>query len=114
MKWRAADFIVIAVVLLCAFAIWLYPFLSSEGTSAKIEHAGKSQSVSLAENRIIELENATVKVENGEIFIEEAQCPDSVCIKTGKISREGESIICVPNQIVITIEGDSSVDAVAN
>ncbi|NLY50696.1 MAG: NusG domain II-containing protein [Firmicutes bacterium] len=32
-------------------------------------------------------------------------CPDKVCVKRGWISASGEAIICVPNQVVIHVEG---------
>ena len=114
MKWRVADFIVIAVVLICAVSIWLYPALSKEGTVAKIAQDESVQIVSLKNDCELSLNNATVKVEKGEISIIHANCPDLVCVKTGAISREGQSIICVPNHIVITIEGTSEIDALSN
>ncbi|HBE87040.1 MAG TPA: hypothetical protein DDW53_19330, partial [Lachnoclostridium sp.] len=38
--------------------------------------------------------------------ITEASCPDKVCVRTGKIHRSGELIVCLPNRVVITIEGE--------
>lgn len=114
MKWRVADFIVIAVVLICAVSIWLYPALSDTGSVARIEQGENVQSLSLENDCEIKLENATVKIENGEISIINADCPDLVCVKTGAISKEGQSIICVPNHIVITVEGKAEIDAISN
>ena len=114
MKWRVADFIVIAIVLICAVGIWLYPALSDRGNVAVIEQGENVLRVSLEENRELELNNATVKIENGEISIIHAECPDLVCVKTGAISKEGQSIICVPNHIVITIGGENEIDAISN
>lgn len=34
-----------------------------------------------------------------------ADCPDQVCVKHEPISKAGESIICLPNRVVVTIEG---------
>ncbi|CAB1243186.1 NusG domain II-containing protein [Clostridium sp. MT-14] len=49
-----------------------------------------------------------VEVENGKIRIEDADCPDKICIKTGWISKPGESIICLPHKLIINIEGKNS------
>ena len=51
-------------------------------------------------------------VENGAAYITDADCPDKVCEKTGKISRVNESIVCLPNKVVVTITGDETADAV--
>ena len=40
-------------------------------------------------------------IANGEACIQEASCPDKLCVHMGKISREGQSIVCLPNQVVI-------------
>lgn len=114
MKWRIADFFVIALVLICALAIWLYPFFTKSGEHARIEQAQTLQKVSLFEDSEIQLDGATVSVKNGKIAITQSDCPDKVCIKTGEISKKGETIVCVPNEIVITIEGEQEVDTIAN
>lgn len=45
-------------------------------------------------------------IENGEVWMTDATCPDKVCIRQGKIHSSGESIICLPNRVVIRITGD--------
>ena len=44
-------------------------------------------------------------VENGEAWVSEANCPDKVCMGMGKISRNGEFIACLPNRLIIVVEG---------
>lgn len=50
-------------------------------------------------------------IQNGSAWIEEASCPDGLCRKMGKISRSGQSIICLPNRVVVAIENASSAEA---
>jgi hypothetical protein len=40
----------------------------------------------------------------------DADCPDKLCEKQGKISKNGQSIICLPNKIVIKINSDTDTD----
>lgn len=47
-------------------------------------------------------------IENGQVYIKEADCPDRLCVKQGAISRVGQSIVCLPNKVVIKITGDDS------
>ena len=54
----------------------------------------------------------TLVIENGEAWVSEANCPDKVCMGMGKISKNGEFIACLPNQVIIVVEGgeESPVD----
>jgi hypothetical protein len=56
-------------------------------------------------------------IENGEIWIHDASCPDKICIHQGKISQDGEIIVCLPNRMLIKIVDNSSddeIDFIAN
>lgn len=46
-------------------------------------------------------------IEDGAARIEEASCPDGVCVHTGRIRRNGQSIVCLPNQVVVEIVSDT-------
>ncbi|MBE6067576.1 MAG: NusG domain II-containing protein [Clostridium lundense] len=52
----------------------------------------------------------TIVVEKDKISIIDADCPDKVCIKTGWISDAGESIVCLPNKLIVSIEGGEASD----
>lgn len=47
-----------------------------------------------------------VVIENGKAYMKEASCPDHLCMMQGKISHSNESIICLPNRVVVTVNGD--------
>lgn len=116
MKPRTGDFILAAVIILAAVSIWAYPHIkeSSFAQYAEIGLSGELlKTVSLKEDMEFAVGGCEVRVEGGEIYIAEADCPDRVCVNTGKISRSGQSIICVPNRLSIKIAGESGFDAVA-
>ncbi len=46
----------------------------------------------------------TLVIHDGEAYMLEADCPDRVCINTGKISNNTQSIVCLPNGVVVTVE----------
>ena len=54
-------------------------------------------------------------IKDGEARMEWADCPDQICVDHRAVSRNGESIICLPNQVVVTVASseESDVDAVA-
>ncbi|NLK07582.1 MAG: NusG domain II-containing protein [Firmicutes bacterium] len=45
----------------------------------------------------------TIRVENGRIRVIEASCPDQIDVKQGWISLPYQSIICLPNRLLINI-----------
>lgn len=56
--------------------------------------------------------DATVEADGGRIRMREAHCPGGICVGQGWIGRPGESIVCVPGEILIRIEGSAPLDAV--
>ena len=42
-------------------------------------------------------------IKDGKAYVSEASCPDGICSAHKPISREGESIICLPNKVVVTV-----------
>ena len=49
-----------------------------------------------------------VIIEDGSVHMEEASCPDKICIKQGAVSETGQSIVCLPNRVIVTIAGTDS------
>lgn len=39
------------------------------------------------------------------VCVSESDCPTLDCVRTGVISRAGQSIVCLPGRIVVTLEG---------
>ena len=56
-----------------------------------------------------------IRVEQGKICIKRANCSDQICVKQGYITDGLLPIVCLPNHLVIKIEGSESgvADAVA-
>ncbi|HHU49675.1 MAG TPA: NusG domain II-containing protein [Clostridiales bacterium] len=40
------------------------------------------------------------------VLIREANCPDQICVNWGNISRPGQTIVCLPHKVVISITGE--------
>ena len=50
----------------------------------------------------------TIAIDSGQVFVESSNCPLQICVQTGKISRAGEWIACLPHQVFIEISGQPS------
>ena len=55
-------------------------------------------------------------IKDGQADMIEADCPDQICVNHQKISKNKETIVCLPNKVIIEIVGgeDVEMDAVAN
>lgn len=60
-------------------------------------------------------ETNVLEISRGQAFMKEADCPDHLCMKQGEISHKGETIVCLPNRVVIEVESNqgSGFDSVA-
>ena len=119
---RRADLILIAVLLAAGVLMAvLVPVLSRAGTAVQVRVGGQIvASYPLDADREVEIAGAgggtgLLVIEDGGARMAEASCPDRLCVGMGVIRRTGQSIVCLPNQIVVEIVGPSagSVDAVS-
>ncbi len=63
---------------------------------------------------IVNLGTNKVRIEHDGVYMENANCPDKLCVHQGRISKTGQSIICLPNKIIVEIVGKKpDVDAVS-
>ncbi len=55
----------------------------------------------------------TLEILGGRARMVEAECPDKLCVKMGWVKYSGQSLVCLPEHLVVKIVGgDSSVDIV--
>lgn len=55
-------------------------------------------------------------IREGKADITEASCPDGICVNHRAIRRQGETIVCLPNKVVVEIENgeESDMDSMTN
>ena len=71
----------------------------------------------LYENQEIFINETNVLIlEDGIANMYEANCPDQICVDHASISKNGETIVCLPNKVVVTIKEAAAgeLDAVIN
>lgn len=47
-----------------------------------------------------------VKIKNNTIAVEDADCADKICVKSGKIENVGEVIACLPHRLLIEVKDE--------
>lgn len=117
-----ADYLLGLFFLLLAACclLWSADRIGGQGVQAEILSDGRSLgSFPLEEAQEILVEQGkysnTVCLGEGQVFVKEADCPDQYCVRHVPISREGESIVCLPARLVIRISGgeEAAWDAVS-
>ena len=106
---RKNDILLIGVLLLAALlgVIYLY-FFRDDGDQVKVTVDGEIYGVyALSEDRREEIRHGehsnVLVIQNGRAKIESASCPDGICVSHHAIRRDGESIVCLPNRVVVTV-----------
>lgn len=112
-------FIGFLAVFCVAVCIWVYKGGAVEGSNILITVDGREYGTySLFEEQTITIgegdKKNIIEIKGGKAYMKEASCPDQLCVNQNEISFDKESIICLPNKVVITVISDveSDVDGV--
>lgn len=123
-KWlKKRDIIlIIALLLVGIVTLIIWHFLYNEtGNKVTVEQRGEEiGTFPLNKDTEIPIEYKGEEVnflviEDGYCYMKEAECPDHLCIKQGKIDKVGQTIVCMPNRVVVTVVGGdtSGLDSIA-
>ena len=111
MKLTRFDlFIIIGFLILSGLGIFFMP--KKQGSKVVVKVDGQVLYTKSFSNETIEKKIETAYgynlLEIGLDYVQviSASCPNKLDVKQGKISRVGESIICLPNHLLVTIEGE--------
>ncbi|MDO4300324.1 MAG: NusG domain II-containing protein [Clostridia bacterium] len=108
------DFVIIAIILIMALALFCVYFLytNKESSCVRVIYAGEVlDELPLNENCIYSPEkntNIVIEIKNNRARFRESDCPDKICVNTGWISRAGQTAICLPNKMSIVIKSNKN------
>ncbi|MDY3833390.1 MAG: NusG domain II-containing protein [Candidatus Ventricola sp.] len=112
---KKKDIIIIALALLAALALYLVSQVSL-GTEASVVVVTVDGEEVL--RKPLAMENRyeiaqddgslnVIRVEDGAVFMEEANCRDGLCIRQGKMRNGAKTIVCLPHKVVVQLKGDA-------
>lgn len=107
------DLILMAALIVIAAAAFLgvslYSRISTKEPEAVVYLDGKEQGrYPLSEDTTVEIRQGSsyniLQIRDGKADITEASCPDKVCVNHRPVNGQGESLVCLPNKMVVEIE----------
>lgn len=109
------DGLVVAVVLALAVAVGVYVYGGRDSQAPLraviTDHGSVVETVDLSrisgEKTIVVDGDYTlsVTVTDHSVAVTASDCPTQDCVHTGAITRSGQTIVCLPAQVIVTLEG---------
>lgn len=122
MKRVRNDCILILIIILLAGIFWLMQYLNAAQKEAVLQIYQDGEltgEYDLSQPQTIPVTGDEdsynlVLIEAGAVRVTDADCPDQLCMKQRSISKNGESIICLPHRLVLQIHAkeESTLDSV--
>lgn len=115
---------ILLIIILCAIGfifMGIFLFTREEGSVCTISKNGEIiDTLPLGRDTVYDIEKDgelnRIIIKNGKIYMETASCPDKLCINMGEIHLAGESIVCLPNRVIVSVRdtnGDSGYDVIS-
>lgn len=112
-KKRKSLFLFCFICVLASVSLILQQTIfTKSGRYALVEVGGK-EVARLSLNKDAEIQVGTVeegyniiKVQDGSVAVTETDCPDKICVNTGKLRTTGGVIVCLPHKLVVTVVGN--------
>lgn len=100
------------------FLLFNYFVIHSDGAKVIVTIDGDVfGTYQLDEEQQIDINGSNVLIiEDGKADMIEADCPDMLCVHQKAISKEGETIVCLPNKVVVEVADaeEYELDSVTN
>ena len=108
-------YLILAVIIIILAAFLFYYWQPAEGDTVIIRKNGVVlHTASLSDDaRFVIDEKNTVVITDEMVFMESADCPDQLCVRQGSIQDSRKEIICLPNQVVVSVVQKSEIDSVS-
>ena len=117
---KKADIILFICLILIGGALSYLAFSgSSTGDLVVVKVNGEiygkyslSKDITITVNRNGHMNKITIK--GGKVQVSKSSCKNQICVKQGSISTTHQSIVCIPNRVVVSIEGkDGEYDVIS-
>ncbi len=101
--------LILSLLLAAGIALCLTLLFRSPGDWVVVEVDGEEWGrYALDKGAVIRIETETggynvLEIADGCASVTEASCPDNLCVHQHRISRSDETIVCLPNRVVVSV-----------
>lgn len=122
MKVKIGDIIIVLAIAVVVVLLLVLPNQQTSGTLTAViivddEEYERIDLNNVTEPLVIELHELGVVItaKDGHISFTSSSCADQTCVNTGQLTHAGDIAVCLPNRVIVKIEGvkDSDIDVVA-
>lgn len=122
LQLKKGDYLILLVVLIVLIVTGILISGNKQGNQVHVTVNGVTETYSLFDEQRVTISNRkdstkkdvniknTIVIDKGQVYMENADCPDQVCVKHKPISKNGEMIICLPNEVFVEVENDMDND----
>ncbi len=115
---KADKYLIVGILIIAAVSFcFLNIFAGGSSDTVLITRNGEQyEEVSLRENQVIEIKDSKgetsniLEVKDGYAKMIDSNCPDHLCEQQHKISRNRETIVCLPNKVVVEVKEKKNLD----
>ena len=101
---KAADIILAAVIVIGS----CIPLFTGGKDASQVEIYHNSELVCtlpLDEDDTVTVNGVEITVRSGVAFVSKSDCPDGHCMDFGELKKSGDSAVCLPNRVTVTVVG---------
>ncbi len=120
--WAPGDVVLVLAVGTLSVFLLLHGVIRAGGTGLKVRILADGAQVAELDlpqgKRSLSITGyqglSHLEVDGDRVRMVDSACPDKLCVRRGWVSRPGESIVCLPNRVVIEVVSDGEGPDIVN
>jgi hypothetical protein len=109
-KIKALDYVIVIFALVIIGLISAQIYVGGRGTPEIAITGADGQWIYSLDSEVTvpvpgPLGDTVVVIGEGTVKVLSSPCPEQICVKTGKVSKPGQWIACLPNKVFVAVRG---------
>lgn len=102
---KKGDFLIFGIIF-ALFIVLFAVFLPRGGGKEVVVRQNNAEvyRLPLSDSRTVSLSGNVIEISGGEVKMKNADCKNQICVRHAPISRRGETVVCLPNGVTVSIE----------